>query len=81
MIQKGILYIQLDLRSIEMPSKIYKLYILYKRTLLDFSTLSTVFFVRGLTLNNTSFLPLKLVAFLEELFSNKIMITVSSLTT
>ena len=38
-------------------------------------------YVRGLTLNNTSFLPLKLVAFLEELFSNKIMITVSSLTT
>ena len=44
MIEKGILYIQLDLRSIEMPSKIYKLYILYKRTLLDFSALSTVFF-------------------------------------
>lgn len=43
MIEKGILYIQLDLRSIEMPSKIYKLYILYKRKLLDFSTLSTVF--------------------------------------
>ena len=43
MIEKGILHIQLDLRSIEMPSKIYKLYILYKRTLLDFSTLSTVF--------------------------------------
>lgn len=43
MIEKGILYIQLDLRSIEMPSKIYKLYILYKLTLLDFSTLSTVF--------------------------------------
>ena len=46
MIEKGILYIQFDLRSIEMPSKIYKLYILYKRTLLDFSTLSTVFFKR-----------------------------------
>ena len=44
MIEKGILYIQLDLRSIEMPSKIYKLYILYKRTPLDFSALSIVFF-------------------------------------
>lgn len=40
MIEKGILYIQLDLRLIEMPIKIYKLNILYKRTLLDFSTLS-----------------------------------------
>lgn len=42
MIEKGILYIQLDLRSIEMPIKIYKLNILYKRTLLAFSTHSTL---------------------------------------
>ena len=52
MIEKGILYIQLDLRSIEMPSKIYKLYILYKRTLLDFSALSIVFFLKENIENN-----------------------------
>ena len=56
MIEKGILYIQLDLRSIEMPSKIYKLYILYKRvykrTLLDFSALSIVFFLNENIENN-----------------------------
>ena len=43
-------------RSIEMPSKIYKLYILYKRvykrTLLDFSALSIVFFLNENIENN-----------------------------